>query len=118
MACVASTAPPAVDPVDADSFYQELADRGLGYSGPFRSARGIGYDPTDPDLVYAQVQLPADTDITGYGIHPGLLDAALHPLAALYGSARLAADDTALRVPFAFSGSACTPPRQPSFRCG
>ncbi|EUA85094.1 type I polyketide synthase loading module domain protein [Mycobacterium ulcerans str. Harvey] len=32
-----------------------------------------------PDVIYAEVELPEDTDIDGYGIHPALFDAALHP---------------------------------------
>ena len=61
---------------------RRLAERGYRYGGLFRSLRGIGAEPARPDVVYAEVALPADTDITGYGIHPALLDAALHPLAA------------------------------------
>ena len=44
--------------------------------------------PPDPEVVYAEVALPADTDVSGYGIHPALLDAALHPLAAVVFDAR------------------------------
>ena len=80
--------PPGVEAIDQDSFYGRLADHGFCYGGPFRSLRGIGHDPTRPELVYAEVELPADTDVSGYGIHPALLDAALHPLAgAFFGAA-------------------------------
>ena len=91
----------SVPPLDEDDFYERLAQRGYRYSGLFRSLRGIGSDPARPDVVCAEVALPAGTEITGYGIHPALLDAALHPLAS-------ALDDTdqagALRLPYALSG--------------
>ncbi|WP_158015200.1 type I polyketide synthase [Mycobacterium basiliense] len=94
---------PATDTTDQDSFYQELAEHGYHYDGPFRSLRSIGHDPARPEVVYAEIELPADTDTTGYGIHPALLDAALHPLAAAF--CRTAADDDAAapRLPFAFT---------------
>ena len=97
-------APPGVEAIDQDSFYGRLADHGFCYGGPFRSLRGIGHDPTRPELVYAEVGLPADTDVSGYGIHPALLDAALHPLAGAFFGAAAEADPVALRLPFAFSG--------------
>ena len=54
--------------------------------------------------MYAEVAL-ADTDVSGYGIHPALLDAALHPLAAaFYSGARFDAESAAPRLPFAFTG--------------
>ncbi len=99
-----SVLPPisGIDAIDADSFYGQLAEHGFGYDTPFRSLRGIGYDPAQPDITYAEVELPADTNITGYGIHPALLDAALHPLAAF---SRTAPDaDPSPRLPFAFTG--------------
>ena len=67
--------------------------------------------PPDPEVVYAEVALPAGTDVTGYGIHPALLDAALHPLAAVARSAPVLTPSPKRcgfrsRLP----GSACTPP--------
>ena len=94
---------PGVETVDQDDFYERLAQRGYGYSGPFRSLRGIGTDPARPEVVYAEVALPAGTDVTGYGIHPALLDAALHPLASVLDRTG-EADSASLRLPYAFSG--------------
>ena len=74
---------PDVEVLDQNDFYERLAQRGYRYSGLFRSLRGIGTHPARPDVVYAEVALPAGTDITGYGIHPALLDAALHPMASV-----------------------------------
>ncbi|MEB4209440.1 type I polyketide synthase [Mycobacterium sp. 94-17] len=95
--------PQAIDPVDPDSFYQHLAGRGFDYGGPFRSVRGICRGHTDPAVVCAEVELPAGTDASGYGIHPALLDAALHPLASTFF--RGTDDESAFSpVPFAFTG--------------
>ena len=93
-----------VQGIDVDSFYERLAAHGVGYGGPFRGVRGIGHDPTDPGVVYAEVELPADIEVTGYGMHPALLDAALHSLAAGFNHAAVGSEPVALRVPFAFSG--------------
>jgi polyketide synthase 12 len=92
-----------VEALDQDDFYDGLAQRGYRYGGPFRSVRGIGTDPARPDVVYAEVALPAGTDVAGYGIHPALLDAALHPLAAVLDRTD-GADPASLRVPYAFTG--------------
>ncbi|WP_191499937.1 SDR family NAD(P)-dependent oxidoreductase, partial [Mycobacterium simulans] len=96
--------PWGVDPIDVDGFYQDLAEEGFHYESAFRSVRGIGRPPTLPDTVYAEVVLPADTDITGYGIHPALLDAALHPLAAAFYDTEHSGDPVIPRLPFAFAG--------------
>ena len=92
-----------MEALDQDDFYERLAQRGYGYSGLFRSLRGIGTDPARPDVVYAEVALPAGTDVTGYGIHPALLDAALHPLASVLDRTG-EADSASLRIPYVFSG--------------
>ena len=101
----ASTPPepaPGAEAVDQDDFYERLAQQGYRYGGLFRSLRGVGTDPARPEVVYAEVALPAGTDVTGYGIHPALLDAALHPLAAV--PHRTDEADSALLLPYAFSG--------------
>ncbi len=94
---------PGVEGLDQDDFYERLAQQGYGYSGLFRSLRGIGTDPARPEVVYAEVALPAGTDVTGYGIHPALLDAALHPLASVLDRTG-EADSASLRLPYVFSG--------------
>ena len=97
------TSAPGVEALDQDDFYERLAQRGYRYSGPFRSVRGIGTDPARPEVVYAEVALPAGTDVTGYGIHPALLDAALHPLASAFDPTN-EADPASPRLPYAFTG--------------
>ncbi|WP_307848865.1 type I polyketide synthase, partial [Microbispora oryzae] len=49
------------------------------------------------DELFAEVSLPDGVEVTGFGVHPALLDAALHPLL-------LTAGDGELRLPFAFRG--------------
>src|SRR5262249_9920571 len=61
-------------------------------------------DRVRPGAVFAEVELPADTDITGYGIHPALLDAALHPLAAAFDGTAVDSEPATPRLPFAFTG--------------
>nr|WP_304528657.1 type I polyketide synthase [Mycobacterium sp. E2327] len=95
-------AAPAVEAVDQDAFYQRLDEKGYRYGSLFRSVRGIGTDPARPDVVYAEVALPVGTDVTGYGIHPALLDAALHPLASVLDGNE--ATSASLRLPYEFSG--------------
>ncbi|WP_433336512.1 SDR family NAD(P)-dependent oxidoreductase [Spirillospora sp. CA-294931] len=84
--------PPGTEPLDTAGLYGELAERGLGYGPAFRgleAAWRIG------DTVYAEVRLPAEQASDGYALHPALLDAALHPMAAHKGTVRL---------PFSWSG--------------
>ena len=89
---------PHVEALNQDDFYDRLTEQGLHYSGLFRSLRGTGTEPARPEVSYAEVALPAGTDVDGYGIHPALLDAALQPLAFI-------SDDSAgLRLPYAFTG--------------
>jgi mycoketide-CoA synthase len=91
---------PGAEALDRDDFYERLAQQGYHYGGPFRSVRGIGTDPARPDAVYAEVALPAGTDVAGYGIHPALLDAALHPVASVLDRT----DSGSPRLPYAFNG--------------
>ncbi|WP_158713541.1 type I polyketide synthase, partial [Streptomyces sp. NRRL F-525] len=92
--------------IGSDDLYDRLADIGIGYGPLFQ---GLQAAWRDGDTLYADITLPEDTDTTGYGIHPALLDAALHPLAL---SALNAQDDDAqtgarqrqFRMPFAWSG--------------
>ncbi|MDT7800759.1 MAG: hypothetical protein QOI78_4192, partial [Actinomycetota bacterium] len=49
--------------------------------------------------VFAEVSLPEDVEVTGFGVHPALLDAALHAV----GLGDLLDDDRA-RLPFSWAG--------------
>ncbi|AGP59479.1 hypothetical protein M271_40500, partial [Streptomyces rapamycinicus NRRL 5491] len=75
--------------------YDVIAARGYEYGPMFRGLQAawrLGED------LYAEVELPAGDAQDGFGIHPALLDAALHTLLAA------ATDDTGQRVllPFAW----------------
>ncbi|MFC9279486.1 type I polyketide synthase [Streptomyces collinus] len=101
--------PPAgATPVDLDGFYLALAETGLSYGPVFQGLRAVW---RAGDEVYAEVGLPdavsggapgtgqdADDQDRAFGLHPALLDAALHAC-ALTG----AVAERAL-LPFAFSG--------------
>ncbi|WP_344041687.1 type I polyketide synthase [Saccharothrix xinjiangensis] len=89
--------PPAgAVPVDLDAAYERLAGRGLDYEPPFQGLKACW---RLDDHLYAEVTAP-DTDVEGFGLHPALLDAALHPLAL---AADLAPDEVPL--PFAWRGA-------------
>jgi mycoketide-CoA synthase len=79
---------PAGDPIDLTGIYERLAERGYHYGPAFRNLRAAAR--TGDDLT-AEVSLPDDLDVTGYGLHPALLDAVLHVLGA---------DTTTTSVPF------------------
>ncbi|MFD5899804.1 SDR family NAD(P)-dependent oxidoreductase, partial [Streptomyces sp. NPDC060366] len=71
--------PPAdTTALSTDSLYDDLATHGYGYGPTFQ---GLTAAWRDGDNLYAEIELDPDTDVTGYGIHPALLDAALHTLA-------------------------------------
>ncbi|MEU9478100.1 SDR family NAD(P)-dependent oxidoreductase [Streptomyces sp. NPDC048191] len=90
--------PPGARPVALDDAYDRLADLGYHYSGAFRGLRALWR--ADSDL-YAEVELPAEADTAGYGIHPALLDACLHALLADGGDTD---GDAGIRLPFNWSG--------------
>ncbi|MEV5315046.1 type I polyketide synthase, partial [Streptomyces sp. NPDC052610] len=89
-----------------DGFYGALADLGYAYGPEFRGLRGAWRRDTGHPEVFAEVALEgAQRGEAGrFGIHPALLDAALH--AALLDSVgdTAEASGTAPRLPFAFSG--------------
>ncbi|MEV0425899.1 SDR family NAD(P)-dependent oxidoreductase, partial [Micromonospora sp. NPDC050495] len=86
--------PPAGEPVDVDALYATFADAGVDYGPAFQGVRAAW---RDGDTVHAEVVLPEQLSSRGYGIHPALLDAALHPLALLpLGDG--------VRLPFAWAG--------------
>ncbi|NGO73282.1 type I polyketide synthase, partial [Streptomyces boncukensis] len=70
--------PPAgARPVDLGGFYERAEAAGYGYGPAFRGLRAVWRDGSD---LLAEVELPeAAGEPDGYGIHPALLDAALHP---------------------------------------
>ncbi|WP_067693053.1 type I polyketide synthase [Nocardia jejuensis] len=68
--------PPAdATPLDIGDVYDRLAELGYDYGPAFRGLRAAWQRGA---TVFAEVTLPEEVDRTGYGIHPALLDAAMH----------------------------------------
>ncbi|MGW5869195.1 SDR family NAD(P)-dependent oxidoreductase, partial [Streptomyces sp. NPDC055239] len=83
------TWPPAgAQRVDIADAYERLADVGYGYGPVFQGLHALWHVG---DETFAEVQLAVEPD--AFGIHPALLDAALHPLPS--GD---------MKVPFSWSG--------------
>ncbi|MEV5878548.1 beta-ketoacyl synthase N-terminal-like domain-containing protein [Streptomyces sp. NPDC052101] len=70
--------PPGAQQVelDADGFYDELRERGVGYGPAFQGVRAVWRRGEE---LFAEVALPEEQrkDADRFGIHPALLDAAL-----------------------------------------
>ncbi|WP_433532734.1 SDR family NAD(P)-dependent oxidoreductase [Micromonospora sp. CA-263727] len=91
--------PPAgAEAVDVDGLYDRLADGGYGYGPMFQGLRAAWRRGAD---VFAEVALPesAHLDAAAFGIHPALLDAALHATAVADAD-----PDGPVRLPFAWTG--------------
>ncbi|WP_420852710.1 SDR family NAD(P)-dependent oxidoreductase [Saccharomonospora piscinae] len=85
--------PPAgAESVELDEHYDNLAAAGISYGPAFRGLKSAW---RRGDEVFAEVALPDEIEADGYGVHPALLDAALHGIALFDG-------DPAL--PFTWSG--------------
>ncbi|MBI0300659.1 acyltransferase domain-containing protein, partial [Streptomyces sp. PRKS01-29] len=102
--------PPAgAAPLGVEGFYDRVAASGYAYGPSFQGLRAVWRDGAD---VCAEVVLPeAAGEQAGFGIHPALLDAALHP--ALLIDQLDTDDDTAtgteptdgrVWLPFAWNG--------------
>ena len=62
-----------------DGFYAALAESGLTYGPAFRCVRALWRRGEE---IFAEVALDDGVDVAGFGLHPALLDAALHGIAA------------------------------------
>ncbi|MBQ0868631.1 type I polyketide synthase [Streptomyces sp. RK75] len=95
--------PPGARPVELDGFYARAAAAGYGYGPAFQGLRAAWYDGTD---LLAEVDLPeaAGKEPDGFGIHPALLDAALHPALLGEKDSGNAEDDGRVWLPFAWNG--------------
>ncbi len=85
--------------IDADGLYEELADLGFEYGPAFRCLRRAW---RHDEHLFVEVAPPgeADGDGGGFGLHPAVLDAALHPVL----SAPAGGDGQRLCLPFSFTG--------------
>ncbi|WP_193475515.1 type I polyketide synthase, partial [Streptomyces griseomycini] len=87
--------PVGAETVDLEGLYDRMADGGFGYGPVFQGLRAAW---RKGDEVFAEVALPEGVDAGGFGLHPALLDAALHAV-GLMGDG-----DAAGGLPFAWSG--------------
>ncbi|MFF7725386.1 type I polyketide synthase [Streptomyces sp. NPDC008001] len=92
--------PVGAEAVDLTSFYDGLAAAGLEYGPVFQGLRSVWRSGDDD--VFAEVALPEGTEAGAFALHPALLDAALHALAA----GGLVSLDDGPQLPFAWSGVA------------
>ncbi|MFJ4888292.1 type I polyketide synthase, partial [Streptomyces sp. NPDC088731] len=90
--------PRAAEPVGVEGFYESLTERGYYYGPAFQ---GLLRAWRRGEELFAEVALPEEqaSVVGGFGLHPALLDAALHSI----GLTSLVADG-ATRLPFAWSG--------------
>ncbi|MFD8009772.1 SDR family NAD(P)-dependent oxidoreductase [Streptomyces sp. NPDC059762] len=94
--------PPGASELDVADLYDGLREHGYEYGPAFRNVQAawrLG------DALFAEVALPAELRAeTGRGaVHPALLDAALHPLAAI---GLLREDEGGMLLPFSWTGYA------------
>ncbi|MBB5101295.1 pimaricinolide synthase PimS1 [Streptomyces spectabilis] len=88
--------PPAgAEAVGLDGLYDRMADGGFGYGPLFQGLRSAW---RKGDEVFAEVALPDGVEAGGFGLHPALLDAALHAIGLMGGA------DGPGRLPFSWSG--------------
>src|SRR5450755_2884083 len=90
-------------PLPADGLYEGLAARGYEYGPAFRGLRAAWRRGQD---VFAEVALPAGAaaQAAGFGLHPALLDAALHAAGLTTETGGPAAGPGEILLPFAWTG--------------
>ncbi|MFJ2116336.1 type I polyketide synthase, partial [Streptomyces sp. NPDC087850] len=92
--------PSGVIEVDLDEVYERFAEAGYVYGPAFQGLRRVWRREGE---LFAEVELAgSERDAAGrFGVHPALLDAALHPLLLGYGTPR---SEGLGRLPFSWSG--------------
>ncbi|MFF2149210.1 SDR family NAD(P)-dependent oxidoreductase, partial [Kitasatospora sp. NPDC058190] len=89
--------PPAdAEQLPVEGAYERMAESGFGYGHAFQGLRAAWRRGNE---LFADIELPEDVEADGFGVHPALLDAAMHVAIVDAGS-----DDTV--VPFAWTGAA------------
>ncbi|MGB6206797.1 beta-ketoacyl synthase N-terminal-like domain-containing protein, partial [Mycobacterium sp.] len=93
--------PVGAKPVDIDGLYHRLAARGYGYGPAFQGLTAMW---RRGDEVFADVSLPADAGVSpaGFGVHPAVLDAALH--AVIVATDKDDRGNDGVLVPFSWQG--------------
>ncbi|MFI6044194.1 SDR family NAD(P)-dependent oxidoreductase [Nocardia sp. NPDC051321] len=102
-----ATPPPDADaawqpdsvPVSRDDIYRGLAAHGLAYGAELRAVAAMWRSGTD---ICAEVELPGLWPPDSYGLHPALLDAALHAIEA--AEVIWSASAGVVRLPFVWTG--------------
>ncbi|MFJ2264735.1 type I polyketide synthase, partial [Streptomyces sp. NPDC087844] len=97
---------PDARPLDVSAFYERTAAAGYAYGPAFQGVRRVWRDGSD---LLAEIELPeAAGGGDGFGIHPALLDAALHPGLLLDEHQQDGAEDASrpVWVPFTWNGVA------------
>nr|WP_276207300.1 SDR family NAD(P)-dependent oxidoreductase [Streptomyces antioxidans] len=97
--------PVGAEPVvaDLDAFYERFSGRGFDYGPAFRGLEAVWRRGEE---VFAQVRLPRERvgEAERFGVHPALLDAAVHAMALIASDEDEGGDEEAARIPFAWSG--------------
>ncbi|MEU8828721.1 SDR family NAD(P)-dependent oxidoreductase [Streptomyces sp. NPDC048636] len=90
--------PQGAEAIDVTDLYERFAENGFGYGPAFQGLRAAWLRG---DEVFAEVRLAQErqSDATAYGLHPALLDAALHTIAL--GPMLKAGEG---RLPFSWTG--------------
>ncbi|WP_344615575.1 acyltransferase domain-containing protein, partial [Dactylosporangium salmoneum] len=96
---LAAWPPPGADAVSVEGFYEGASEFAYGYGPAFQGLKAVW---RRDDAVYAEVALPDDlhADAARYGLHPALLDAALHAM----GFGGFFPANGEVRLPFAWTG--------------
>ncbi|MFE4646626.1 polyketide synthase dehydratase domain-containing protein, partial [Streptomyces sp. NPDC056730] len=90
--------PPAgAERIDIEGRYDDLAASGLGYGPAFRGLRTAW---RRGDEVFVEVDLPEPDTAASFGLHPALLDSALHAI----GLGGFVADAEKLHLPYSWRG--------------
>ncbi|WP_261717704.1 type I polyketide synthase [Streptomyces sp. FZ201] len=95
--------PPAAEAVDVSGFYDAAAQAGYGYGPAFQGLRSVWRRGAD---IFAEVALPEGqkSDAARFGLHPALLDAALHAHGCAPADGPAPEEAATLRLPFAWNG--------------
>ena len=73
--------PPGAEAVETAELYDRFATMGVTYGDAFRGLRSVWRRGSGADAtVFAEIAAPDAVDVSGFGLHPAVLDAALHPL--------------------------------------
>ncbi|MGW2795428.1 type I polyketide synthase, partial [Streptomyces sp. NPDC001251] len=89
--------------VGAEGLYEGLGLAGLGYGPVFQGVQAVWRRGGE---VFAEVALPEEVSVDGFGVHPALLDACLHVMAVGEGERGGDGGGAAgsARLPFVWSG--------------